>query len=69
MHPYSRFAGLPPNGEASFKPAALPSANLRSYEIETETEIEDTGLRQGVTKVAEMTEVAEGTVAALVKGG
>ena len=28
--------------------------------IETETEIEDTGLRQGVTKVAEMTEVAEG---------
>lgn len=37
--------------------------------IETETEIEHTGLRQGVTKVAEMTEVAEGTVAALVKGG
>ena len=37
--------------------------------IETETEIEDTGLRQGVTKVAEMAEVAEGTVAALVKGG
>lgn len=31
--------------------------------IETETEIEDTGLRQGVTKVA------EGTVATLVKGG
>lgn len=40
MHPYSRFAGLPPKGEASFKPTVLPSANLRSYEIETETEIE-----------------------------
>ena len=46
-----------------------PVQTLGNVTAATETEIEDTGLRQGVTKVAEMTEVAEGTVAALVKGG
>jgi hypothetical protein len=29
MHPYPRFAGLPPKGEASHSPAAHPTANLR----------------------------------------